>query len=161
MLIQQNISLKKYNTFGMDVAAQYFAAFSTLDQLEEILNYKQIPTPNAQLILGGGSNILFTKSFAGLVLKNELKGIELLKEDLDHYYVKAAAGEVWQDLVEFCIANNYAGMENLSLIPGNVGASPMQNIGAYGVEIKDIFDSLEAYHINDKTIGNRLMKNLQ
>ena len=152
MPVQQNISLKPYNTFGIDVSAQFFASFCNFNDLEQLLatNNQQ----QATLILGGGSNILFTKPFAGLVLKNELKGIELLKEDLDYYYVKAAAGEVWQDLVEFCIANNYAGMENLSLIPGNVGASPMQNIGAYGVEIKDIFNSLEAYHINDKIVVN-------
>ncbi|MBC7720434.1 MAG: UDP-N-acetylmuramate dehydrogenase [Pedobacter sp.] len=152
MQIQENVSLKKYNTFGMDVAAQYFATFSNVNELEEILNYSQLPTSNSQLVLGGGSNILFTKPFAGLVLKNELKGIELIKEDAEFYYVKAAAGEVWQNLVLYCIENNYAGLENLSLIPGNVGASPMQNIGAYGVEIKDVFEELEAYHIKDKTI---------
>ena len=150
MQMQENVSLKKYNTFGIDVAAQYFAICSTLNELEELLsiNISQLPT----FILGGGSNILFTKPFAGLVLKNELKGIELVKEDADYYYVKAAAGEVWQNLVLYCIENNYAGLENLSLIPGNVGATPMQNIGAYGVEIKDVFEELEAYHIKDKTI---------
>ncbi len=149
MQIQENVSLKKYNTFGIDVAAQYFATFSTIVELEELLstNIHQLST----LVLGGGSNILFTKPFAGLVLKNELKGIELVKEDADFYYVKAAAGEVWHNLVLYCIENNYAGLENLSLIPGNVGASPMQNIGAYGIEIKDVFEQLEAYHIKDKT----------
>ena len=104
------------------------------------------------MILGGGSNILLTQDFNGLVLKNELKGIELVGEDADHYYVKAAAGEVWHELVEYCIAHNYAGLENLSLIPGNVGASPMQNIGAYGVEIKDVFHELEALNINEGTV---------
>jgi UDP-N-acetylmuramate dehydrogenase len=104
------------------------------------------------LVLGGGSNILFTKDVDGLVLKNECKGINLIDEDADYFYVKAAAGEVWHDLVTHCIANNYAGLENLSLIPGNVGASPMQNIGAYGVEIKDVFYELEAYNISDKAI---------
>lgn len=150
MQILENVSLKKYNTFGIDVAAQYFASFSTTEQLEELLstNIHQLST----LVLGGGSNILFTKPFAGLVLKNELQGIELIKEDADFFYVKAAAGEVWHNLVLHCIANNYAGLENLSLIPGNVGASPMQNIGAYGVEIKDVFEELQAYQIIDKTI---------
>jgi UDP-N-acetylmuramate dehydrogenase len=105
-----------------------------------------------KLILGGGSNLLFTQNVNGLVLKNNLKGIELIKEDADFYYVKAAAGEVWHDLVMHCIEHQYGGLENLSLIPGNVGASPMQNIGAYGVEIKDCFQELEAMHIKEKTM---------
>lgn len=151
MQIQENISLKPYNTFGIDAKAKYFSTFSTVDQLEELLNYKP-QTTNNKLILGGGSNILFTKDFDGLVLKNELKGIDLIKEDEHHYYVKAAAGENWHQFVLYCINRNYAGVENLSLIPGNVGASPMQNIGAYGVEIKEVFEQLEAFHINDKKI---------
>ena len=102
------------------------------------------------LTLGGGSNILFTKNFDGLVLKNELKGIELVKEDEHHVYIKAAAGENWHQFVLHCINNDWAGVENLSLIPGNVGAGPMQNIGAYGVEIKDVFYSLEAFHLKEK-----------
>ena len=161
MQIQENVSLKKYNTFGIDVFARYFSSFATLTELEEILNSPQLLTSNSQLILGGGSNILFTKNLNGLVLKNNLKGIALVNEDADFYYVKAAAGEVWQDLVKFCIANNYAGIENLSLIPGSVGASPMQNIGAYGVEIKDVFESLEAYHIKDKNIVNFSLNDCQ
>lgn len=153
MQLQQNVSLKPYNTFGINVLAKYFASFSTVDELAELLNNSKLQTTNSPLILGGGSNILFTKNFDGLILKNELKGINLVDEDADYYYVKAAAGEAWHHLVLHCISNNYAGIENLSLIPGNVGASPMQNIGAYGVEIKDIFHSLEAYHIQEqKTI---------
>lgn len=104
------------------------------------------------LILGGGSNILFTKNVNGLVLKNELKGIEVISEAGDVVHVKAGAGENWHRFVIYCIQNNFAGVENLSLIPGNVGASPMQNIGAYGVEIKDVFHSLEAFHIKEKKI---------
>jgi UDP-N-acetylmuramate dehydrogenase len=111
-------------------------------------------TNDPHLILGGGSNILFTKNFDGLVLKNELKGIELVKEDAEHFYVKAAAGENWHQFVLHCIHHGYAGVENLSLIPGNVGASPMQNIGAYGVEIKDVFHSLEAFHLDEKKVVN-------
>ena len=133
----------------MNSEAKLFASFSHEEQLKELLNdstFSNIP----KLILGGGSNILFTKNVDGLVLKNELKGISLLKEDLDFYYVRAAAGEVWHDLVLHCIQNNYSGLENLSLIPGNVGASPMQNIGAYGVEIKDSFQELQAIHIQEK-----------
>ena len=158
MRIQENISLKPYNTFGIDAKAKYYSTFSSVDELEECLNYKlqttNLPIGQAghKLILGGGSNILFSKDFNGLVLKNELKGIDLIKEDEHHYFVKAAAGENWHQFVLYCIKRNYAGVENLSLIPGNVGASPMQNIGAYGVEIKGVFEQLEAFHIRDKKI---------
>ncbi|MDE3235245.1 MAG: UDP-N-acetylmuramate dehydrogenase [Bacteroidota bacterium] len=149
MNIQENISLKPFNTFGIDVIAKVFTTFSSKEELTDVLNTYQ---KNPLLILGGGSNILFTKNFDGLVLKNELKGIELVKEDDEYYYVKAAAGEVWHEFVLHCLEHNYAGIENLSLIPGNVGASPMQNIGAYGVEIKDVFYELEAYHIQSHAI---------
>ncbi len=148
MEVKSNSSLKKYNTFGIEVTAKYFATFNTADKLGELLEFNKPPT----LILGGGSNILFTKNFDGLVLKNEIKGIELIKEDANHIYIKAAGGENWHQFVLHCINNNWAGVENLSLIPGNVGASPMQNIGAYGVEIKDIFYSLEAFHLQEKKI---------
>jgi UDP-N-acetylmuramate dehydrogenase len=153
MQIQENSSLKKYNTFGIDVAAKYFAVFSSVEELAELLEFTKSPTTKQQpqtLILGGGSNILFTQNFDGTVLKNELKGIELVSEDDAFVYVKAAAGENWHQFVLHCINKNWAGVENLSLIPGNVGASPMQNIGAYGVEIKDVFHSLDAFHIADK-----------
>jgi len=103
------------------------------------------------LILGGGSNILFTKNFDGIVLKNEIKGIEKVKEDDESVYIKAGAGENWHSFVLYCIKNNWAGIENLSLIPGNVGASPMQNIGAYGVEIREVFHELKAFHLHEKT----------
>ena len=150
MNIQQNISLKPYNTFGIDVQAKHFASFHSIDELKELLNHKQ--TANHKLILGGGSNILFTKNYDGLILKNDIKGIELIKED-DHYvYVRAGAGENWHQFVLYCLQYNFCGVENLSLIPGNVGASPMQNIGAYGVEIKDVFYDLEALHIKDKRL---------
>lgn len=150
MQIQNNISLKDYNTFGIDVKAKYFSSFKSLAELKELgAENKRL---NDLLILGGGSNILFTKDVDGLVLKNELKGIELVKENEAFYYVKAAAGEKWHQFVMHCIEHDYAGVENLSLIPGNVGASPMQNIGAYGVEIKDVFYQLEAYHLNDKKV---------
>ena len=152
MVVSENISLKQYNSFGIDVKARLFAAFTSLIQLEEILSVTSFQVNQPRLILGGGSNILFTKDFNGLVLKNEIKGIQLVKEDADHYYVKANAGENWHQFVMYCINHNYAGIENLSLIPGNVGASPMQNIGAYGVEIKDVFHELEAYHIEEKKI---------
>lgn len=151
MNIRENISLKKLNTFGIDASARYYADFSSIDEVSQILSELKFMNSN-KLILGGGSNLLFTKDFDGIVLKNNLKGIELVKEDAEHYFVRSAGGEVWHELVMHCIANNYAGLENLSLIPGNVGASPMQNIGAYGAEIKDVFYELEALHIRDKTI---------
>lgn len=152
MNIQEKFSLKKYNTFGINAFAKYFAGFGSVAELEEYLEFNKATTtkPREALILGGGSNILFTKDVDGLVLKNEMKGIELVKEDADHVYLKAGAGENWHSFVQYCIQKNIAGVENLSLIPGNVGASPMQNIGAYGVEIKDVFHSLEAFHIQDK-----------
>jgi|ERR1019366_9365262 UDP-N-acetylmuramate dehydrogenase len=151
IMIQENYSLKKLNTFGIDASARYYAACSSVDAMIEILS-QQFFVNAQKLILGGGSNLLFTKNFDGLVIKNNIQGIELIKEDRDFYYVKAGAGEIWHQLVMHCIANDYAGLENLSLIPGNVGATPMQNIGAYGVEIKDSFFELEALHIADKKI---------
>lgn len=147
MKIEKNISLKAFNTFGIDVRAEAFARFNTIEVLEELLQHNNQP-----LILGGGSNLLFTKDVAGLVLKNEISGIALVAEDEDYVYIKAGAGESWHGFVQYCISQNWAGVENLSLIPGNVGASPMQNIGAYGVEIKDVFHALEAYHINEKKL---------
>jgi len=105
-----------------------------------------------KLILGGGSNILFSKNYDGIVLKNELLGIQLAKEDDEYYYVTAGAGENWHAFVNYCVEHNYAGIENLSLIPGCVGASPIQNIGAYGVEIQDVFESLEAFHLHEKKL---------
>lgn len=152
MQIQENISLRPYNTFGIDVTAKQFASFSTNDELKELLSHAKHSTRSSALILGGGSNILFTKDIEGIVLKNELKGIELVNEDEDFFYVKAGAGENWHSFVLHCISNNYAGIENLSLIPGNVGASPMQNIGAYGAEIKDVFHELEAMHVQEHSI---------
>lgn len=144
---QKNISLKTHNTFGINVIAENFATFDSIDVLENLLSDVH---DKPLLVLGGGSNMLFTKDVTGYVLKNNLCGIELIKEDEDSFYIQAMAGENWHLFVQHCIEQNYAGLENLSLIPGNVGASPMQNIGAYGVEIKDIFHSLSAYHIQDK-----------
>lgn len=149
-MIKENISLQPFNTFGIGVSARYFASFQTEENVLEILESKLIGI-HSPLILGGGSNILFTKDVDGLVLKNEIGGIELIHQDNEYIYVKVGAGVSWHAFVMYCIDNNYAGVENLSLIPGNAGASPMQNIGAYGVEIKDVFHSLEAIHIHDKT----------
>lgn len=151
MQIRENISLQPYNTFGIAATARYFAPFQSLDELEDILSVKaQQPQPT--FVLGGGSNVLLTKDVDALVIKNEIDGIDVVKEDDDFVYVKAGAGVNWHRFVLYCVENGFAGAENLSLIPGNVGASPMQNIGAYGVEIKDIFHELEAYHVGDKSL---------
>ncbi len=148
MYFEENISLKPYNTFGIDNAARWFTRFNTIQLLaEQIAFIKHQNEP--VFILGGGSNILLTKDVDGYVLKNELSGIELISENDTHYFVKAAAGENWHQFVTWCVAQNYAGLENLSLIPGNCGAGPMQNIGAYGVELKDVFYALEAWDTED------------
>jgi UDP-N-acetylmuramate dehydrogenase len=157
MNVQGNISIKAYNTFGISVYANLFAKFYSIPELAELLEFSKLQTtiPKPQtLILGGGSNILFTHDFNGLVLKNEIMGIKTVREDEHHVYVQAGAGENWHGFVEYCLNHGLAGVENLSLIPGNVGASPMQNIGAYGVEIKDVFYSLEAYHIKERRLVN-------
>ena len=151
MQIRENISLRPYNTFGIDATARFFAPFQNLESLAALLD-SPLTAANRLLILGGGSNLLLTKNFDGLVLKNEIAGIEVVKEDEAHVYLKAGAGVGWHQLVMYCVESGFAGMENLSLIPGNVGASPMQNIGAYGVEVKDVFHQLEAVHVNDKSI---------
>lgn len=143
-MIEENISLKLFNTFGIDVQARYFTRFSSSDELKTIFNdFKEIPF----LIIGGGSNLLLTKDFEGIVLRNEIKGKEIISETDHEVTVKIGAGENWHEFVLWSIENGFGGIENLSLIPGSVGASPMQNIGAYGVEIKDVFDHLFAYHI--------------
>jgi UDP-N-acetylmuramate dehydrogenase len=143
----ENYSLKHLNTFGIDAKARYFARFRSLEELEQLIS---VVKRDPLLILGGGSNVLFSKDVHGYVLKNEVSGIDIVKEDEDHVYVKAGAGENWHQLVLFCLEHNLAGMENLALIPGNVGASPMQNIGAYGVEVRDVFEHLEAFSIHDR-----------
>jgi UDP-N-acetylmuramate dehydrogenase len=147
MQIQENISLKPYNTFGIDAKARYFATFKDIDELEELVTHNSKPET---FILGGGSNILFTKDYNGLVLKNEITGIKVVHEEPGYVYVKSGAGENWHQFVMHCISHNWAGVENLSLIPGCVGASPMQNIGAYGVELSNVFLSLEAFHLKEK-----------
>lgn len=145
--IRRNHSLKSCNTFGIDARCALFAEIEDMDALREIIHSPELDEYE-KLVLGGGSNILFTKDFDGLVIKNSLRGIEVMKEDGNNVWLKAGAGEVWHELVMFCIKNNYAGIENLSLIPGLVGAAPMQNIGAYGVELESVFDSLQAVNIH-------------
>jgi len=143
--LQENISLKPYNTFGIDVKARFFAEIFDKQDLNE-LSKSTAFLENKLLILGGGSNLLFTEDFDGLVLKVSIPGIDAEFTEFD-VTVTAGAGVVWNDLVSYCIDEDFAGVENLTLIPGTVGASPIQNIGAYGVELKDVFESCEAFEI--------------
>jgi len=147
MQIQKDFSLRKYNTFGVQAFAKYFATFFSGQELKECLTENRNKLP--KMILGGGSNILFTKDFDGLVLQNEIPGIDIIFEDEEFVHIRVGAGVKWHHFVLFCVNRNLGGVENLSLIPGKAGASPMQNIGAYGVEIKDVFYQLEALHLKE------------
>ena len=148
MTVQHQYPLQSLNTFGIKAHAEYFSSFSSKEELIELLGKTQKPLT----ILGGGSNILLTKNISGTVLKNEISEIEITHEDNDSLTVKVGGGVVWHDFVMWSIEHNLGGIENLSLIPGSVGAAPMQNIGAYGVEIKSVFQELEAVHIDNKTV---------
>lgn len=146
MEIISNFSLKALNTFGIESFAKLFVKVNSIEQINELLDRNEFKN-NHHLILGGGSNLLLTKNVDGLVIKNELLGIELINENESSVFVKCAAGVVWHEFVMWCIDKNFGGIENLALIPGCTGASPMQNIGAYGVEIKDAFYELEAIEL--------------
>ena len=137
MEFKQNVSLKPFNTFGIDITSRYFAEINVEDDYPKLLSAPLLKE-NRLLIIGEGSNILFSSDFDGLVVKINTKGIEILAENSDEVTIKAQAGEKWEDFVKFCISKKYTGVENLSMIPGNVGSSPVQNIGAYGVEVKDV-----------------------
>lgn len=145
MKIESNFSLKNYNSFGIDVKAKEFISVNSITELQKILKQK---TDKKILFIGGGSNILFTKNLDYLVIHLNLKGISIKKIDKEFTEVTIAAGENWNNVVNWCIDNNLAGIENLSLIPGNSGTAPVQNIGAYGVELKDIFISCNVLDIN-------------
>lgn len=167
MRIKRQASLKKFNTFNVDEVAD------VIYEVEDISMLKNIVSDNKSqiLILGGGSNILFTKSYNGAIINIKNKGIRVLKEDNDSVLIDVCSGENWNDFVLWAIENNYGGIENLSLIPGNVGAAPIQNIGAYGVELKDVFysasgimlDSLEDFELNNSeckfSYRNSIFKN--
>jgi UDP-N-acetylmuramate dehydrogenase len=146
MRILQNISLKPYNTFGIEANASQFVELQTLEEVQVLCQTFNL-TDRKLLILGGGSNILLTKDFDGMAIKINLKGIEILKENDEEVWVQAMAGETWHSFVTYCVEKNWGGIENLSLIPGCVGAAPMQNIGAYGTEIKAVFSHLKAVEI--------------
>jgi len=156
MIIKENYSLKNLNTFGVDVKARLFTEFNSIDDLKEILSNEKFQKYK-KLILGSGSNILFTGDFDGLVIRNNIDGINIAEETDDHILLEVGGGVIWDDLVNYTVNNNYGGIENLSLIPGTVGAAPIQNIGAYGVEVKDVIISVNGIFIEDlsyKTFSN-------
>lgn len=151
MKLEQNISLKAFNTFGVDALAHSFVTISSIGQLEQV--FSQLISPEIPfLVLGQGSNLLFTRDYNGLIIKNEIEGIVVVDEDDDHFYVKAGAGVNWHEFVLHCINHDWGGVENLSLIPGTIGAAPVQNIGAYGVELKDVLHSLRAWDVRKKKL---------
>lgn len=144
MLISENVPLGKLNTFGLQVSARHYIRITRAEMLTTLFPLPAIYEPH--MILGGGSNVLFTKDYTGLVIHMGSRGKEVLRETTTHLWLKVQAGEPWDDLVGYCVANGWGGLENLSLIPGYAGSSPIQNIGAYGVELKDVFDHLEAFN---------------
>lgn len=148
MQFAENFDLTAYNTFRISATARYFTKISSVSELSNLALDQRLPI----MILGGGSNLLFTKNVDGYVIHNEIMGKEMVHQDEDQVIIRVGAGENWHGLVEYCISHHYAGIENLALIPGLTGASPMQNIGAYGVDINDIFHRLDAYHLKDKTV---------
>ncbi len=151
MNIEKNISLKSYNSFGIDVKAAEMYKITSEQELLEALSIINPSTPQDLLVLGGGSNILLLNDLSIPIIKNEIKGINIVEVNEEYALVTSGAGELWHDLVLFTLDKNLSGLENLSLIPGSVGASPMQNIGAYGVEVKDTFYSLSAISILDRS----------
>lgn len=144
-----HVSLLPYNTFGMEAFAGYYSELVSEDALLS-LNGNPIYQEHGLLVLGGGSNILLTRDVPQWVLRNKITGIELVKEDDAHVWLKAGAGEVWHHFVQYCVQRGYAGVENLSLIPGTVGAAPIQNIGAYGVEVKDVLEQVRFFDLEGK-----------
>ena len=149
--MQENFSLKPYNTFGVDAKAKYFIEIHNIEELKDALNFSKEKSLSL-LFLGGGSNILLTKDFDGLAIKLNLRGISEENLNDNEVLVTAKAGENWHEFVMFCLSKNYGGLENLSLIPGNVGTSPMQNIGAYGTEIKDVFVNCQVLDLENQTV---------
>lgn len=145
MRLEENYSLRSLNTFGIEASCRFFIEINSIEDLKQALDW-HLRHPQPLLILGGGSNVLFTQNHEGLCLKMNIQGIELIEETEENVRIRVGAGVVWHEFVQFCVQNGYHGIENLSLIPGTVGAAPMQNIGAYGVELKEVFHSLKALH---------------
>ncbi|MGB0347473.1 MAG: UDP-N-acetylmuramate dehydrogenase [Balneolaceae bacterium] len=150
--IQRDVQLADLSTMGVKAISKYFATLDDINLLPEIINFVET-THSKFLILGGGSNVLFIGDFDGLIIKNELNGIQIVEETETQVLLKIGAGENWHALVEFCVGNRWFGIENLALIPGTVGAAPIQNIGAYGVELVDVFVELETFDIDNKTFN--------
>ena len=148
--ISSNFSLKNYNTFNIDVKSDKFISISTEDQLIDFLS-KNKDEDNI-FFLGGGSNVLFSKDYKGTIVHISIKGKKIIEESNDNIIIEVNSGENWHEFVKWSIEKNYGGIENLSLIPGNVGAAPIQNIGAYGVELKDVFDSCRVLSIDSNEI---------
>lgn len=149
--IKEHFSLSPYNTMGINATARFFVEVNSVEELTGALEFAEEKS-SSMLVLGGGSNILFVNDFDGLVILNRIKGIEVLSEDENQVTLKCGAGENWHQLVLNCVEKGYGGLENLSLIPGTVGAAPIQNIGAYGVELKDVFERLEAFDIEKREL---------
>lgn len=156
MKIEHNYNLSKLNTFGIPVNARFFVEVHNEADLIELFALPEFKD-SEKIFLGGGSNVLFTRDFDGIVILNKLKGIEILEENKEDVLVRSMSGEIWHDLVIFAVERGYWGIENLSFIPGTVGAAPMQNIGAYGAELKDVLTVVEGYEI--KTGEKRIFKN--
>lgn len=148
MIMEQKYSLLSHNTFGIDVSATRFLEYSSVDELHRLIDSGQVTSP--YLHIGGGSNLLFTKDYEGTVLHSRIEGVEVVDETDDDIVVRVGAGVVWDDFVDYCVKHNWYGAENLSLIPGEVGASAVQNIGAYGVEVKDLIVRVETLNIEGK-----------
>ncbi len=154
--IKENFSLKKYNTFSFDVKCSYFSTFSKVDELKELIII-HINNKYPLMVLGGGSNILFTTDFEGLIIQSIIKGVEIISETNEYVDVRVGSGENWDEFVGYCVQHDWSGIENLSLIPGFVGTCPIQNIGAYGVEVKDTITKVETIEIdslNDFVFSN-------
>lgn len=148
MKVFENFNLKNYNTFHLDVNAKKLVVVEKEEEINELKNFIQ---NEKYLILGGGSNVLFLNDFDGVVIKNEIKGKDILEEDEEYIVVEIKSGEVWHDVVMWSVKNNWNGIENLALIPGTTGAAPVQNIGAYGVEIKEVLENVKFFNFNTQT----------
>lgn len=148
MVVSKNSSLLPFNTFGIDVNADYLIEYSTVEELEEILK-SDLLRSNRHLQVGKGSNLLFICDFKGVILQSQIKSIQVIAEDLKSVYVEVGAGVDWDDFVAFAVQNGWGGVENLSFIPGEVGASAVQNIGAYGVEVQDVIEQVNAVEIEN------------
>ncbi len=147
-MIEKSKNIKAYNTFMVPVVARYFAIVYDCPSLYQILASDEWSRAEKKMVLGGGSNILFTKDYEGFIIKNEMKGIDIMNEDAESIIVRVGAGEGWDNFVMWSVERGYWGIENLALIPGTVGGSPVQNIGAYGVEVGDYIDSIECISLD-------------